>query len=298
MQPGVVPNEKMKRLDDWFVEEIKKQQAETRKAPIEKLPAPQVMPSGPAAIPRPPLEEIKLEKIKEISQFINWCLAPEREILDKEKIANEIKRIARMEQLEDSLMILLEAKESTLDPLRAHFQPKKLTPEEKSLNPEQLKAKLKELEAKKSAQEINFEIINKVINTLIREIQEELKRRPRVTKKVRRLPGEARKIIKPELSSQLFEAIKKGDEKLVKDLIAAGADVNQTDKTGITPLGLAIEENKYDIAKLLIHVGADLKKCNNNLFDEAIKKGDEKQVKFLLDAGVDLFSCDDGEICA
>ena len=185
----------------------------------------QAAPSGPAAIPTTlPLEEIKLEKIKEILRFINWCLAPERGILDKEKIASEIKRLAQMEKIEDTLMVLLDAKESTLDPLRARFQPKKLTPEEKKLKPEQLKAKLEELAEKKSAQEINFEIINKVINTLIKGIQEEFKRYPR-----HRLSGKAPKTLKPELSSQLFEALKKGDEILVTDLIVAGVDINEPD---------------------------------------------------------------------
>ena len=285
----------------------------------EKLPAPQVTPSGPAAIPTTlPLKEIKLEKIKEISHFINWCLAPDRAILDKEKIASEIKRLSQMEKIEDTLMVLLDAKESTLDPLRARFQPKKLTPEEKKLKPEQLKSKL---EAKKSAQEINFEIINKVINTFIKGIQEELKGRLRVTKKVRRLPEEARKTLKPELSSQLFEAIKKGDAKSVTDLIAAGVDINKPDPaTEQTPLVKAITDGLEDIARILVANGADVNQSdtmfrtpilwavfsgNYNLvklliekdaklscgvLDNAIEKGDEKLVELLINSGVDLFS--------
>ena len=60
----------------------------------------QAAPSGPAAIPTTlQLEELKLEKIKEILRFINWCLAPERGILDKEKMASEIKRSLRWKRL-------------------------------------------------------------------------------------------------------------------------------------------------------------------------------------------------------
>lgn len=37
-----------------------------------------------------------------------------------------------------------------------------------------------------------------------------------------------------------------------------GADVNQADGRGVTPLGLAVGYNKLDIVKVLIAAGADV----------------------------------------
>ena len=41
-------------------------------------------------------------------------------------------------------------------------------------------------------------------------------------------------------------------------LVAAGADLNQTDPNGITPLLMAITNNHMDVARFLIDQGAEI----------------------------------------
>lgn len=54
------------------------------------------------------------------------------------------------------------------------------------------------------------------------------------------------------LNNSLFGAIKKGDIKIVKHLIIAGADVNAKNKDGYTPLHLPSLYGNKNIVKLLI----------------------------------------------
>lgn len=59
-------------------------------------------------------------------------------------------------------------------------------------------------------------------------------------------------------ASPIHEAAVTGDVELVEMLIANGADVDDRDVHGYTPLLLAIQEGHTDIAKVLIKNGADV----------------------------------------
>ena len=60
------------------------------------------------------------------------------------------------------------------------------------------------------------------------------------------------------LPSTLHDAAKIGDETALKRLIEEGADVNEKDGRGITPLGVAVGFNRIPCVKALLAAGADV----------------------------------------
>ena len=63
-----------------------------------------------------------------------------------------------------------------------------------------------------------------------------------------------------------MHAVANGHEKLVKWLIAKGADINPVDKIGNsrTPLHLAaMKSNNADVVKILIENGANINACDH-----------------------------------
>lgn len=62
----------------------------------------------------------------------------------------------------------------------------------------------------------------------------------------------------PAFASPIHEAAVAGDVELVEMLIENGADVDDRDVHGYTPLLLAIQSGHTDIAKVLIAGGADV----------------------------------------
>jgi hypothetical protein len=57
---------------------------------------------------------------------------------------------------------------------------------------------------------------------------------------------------------QIIEAVKEGDIARVKELISSGADINQQDEQGWTPLNFAVGKGDLAIVKLLLEKGADV----------------------------------------
>ena len=56
----------------------------------------------------------------------------------------------------------------------------------------------------------------------------------------------------------LGDAVLYGRENVVKTLVAAGANVNQPDDSGMTPLMIAASQGHVAIARMLIAAGADI----------------------------------------
>ena len=56
----------------------------------------------------------------------------------------------------------------------------------------------------------------------------------------------------------LHDAARVGDDAAIARLIGDGADVNEKDKRGITPLGVAVGFNRLPCVKLLLDSGADV----------------------------------------
>lgn len=57
--------------------------------------------------------------------------------------------------------------------------------------------------------------------------------------------------------SVLFDAVRRGNEKMIRALLDAGANPNDTDRDGKTPLFIAAYEEDLDAARLLLDNGAD-----------------------------------------
>lgn len=84
--------------------------------------------------------------------------------------------------------------------------------------------------------------------------------------------------------SDLIEAVKAGEHATAKTLIESGADVNQQDERGWTPLNFAAGRGDLPMAKLLVDKGADPFKAghdNRTPYMVALAAGNVEMVKFL-----------------
>lgn len=82
-----------------------------------------------------------------------------------------------------------------------------------------------------------------------------------------------------------FGACKQGNIKLVEKLINAGVDLNALNSFGQTGLTCALENGQNDVADMLIKAGSI---ADNMSFTIAVKTGNAKLVKKLIDAGADI----------
>ncbi len=85
-------------------------------------------------------------------------------------------------------------------------------------------------------------------------------------------------------STTLYQAVDKGDLKLVKQHIAAKTDLNKTNYSGWTALHLAAMKGDLTIAETLIKGGADVKrkgKDGKTPLDVAVEKRQTEMIEFL-----------------
>ena len=93
----------------------------------------------------------------------------------------------------------------------------------------------------------------------------------------------------PTLAS-LLEAIRLGDIDSVRHLVQAGANVNQTDPWGETPLHEAIRKGNAEILQILVDAGADANGrdgAGNSAIHVAVRQDNPEIVRILVDAGTD-----------
>lgn len=91
----------------------------------------------------------------------------------------------------------------------------------------------------------------------------------------------------------LVEAAKSGAKQTVRDLLAAGADVNQASPDGTTALEWAIHHDDAELVETLIEAGAHVSAANQfgaTPMSEAATVADPKVLELLLDAGADVES--------
>ena len=90
----------------------------------------------------------------------------------------------------------------------------------------------------------------------------------------------------------LVDAVKHNDFKLVKKLIAEGADVNQKDSSGNSLLIISSANGNAEIVELLLSSGAALNAVDANMKATALHAaaylGHPKVMKLLVEQGIDL----------
>lgn len=90
-------------------------------------------------------------------------------------------------------------------------------------------------------------------------------------------------------SLKLLEVVKGGDRSAANELISAGADVNQQDDQGWTPLSWAAGKGDLEMVRLLVDKGADLLKVGRdqrNAYKIALAAGRLEVARFLRDVEV------------
>jgi len=93
------------------------------------------------------------------------------------------------------------------------------------------------------------------------------------------------------MSEELFNAIEENDINRVRELIAAGADVNKTDKYGYTAFDKSIEIGDINIIRLIVKSGANINRKDTlgyTAFDDAIQMGKEDIARLLVESGFNI----------
>ena len=91
-------------------------------------------------------------------------------------------------------------------------------------------------------------------------------------------------------ATALYHASRNGHKDVVRFLLQAGANVNQANKNGSTPLNIASENGHTEMVGLLLQAGADANQANKHgetPLNKAIENGRTEMVRFLLQAGAD-----------
>jgi uncharacterized protein len=86
---------------------------------------------------------------------------------------------------------------------------------------------------------------------------------------------------------RLIDAVKTGNYAAVEALIRSGADINQQDEQGWTPLNFAAGKGDLSLTKLLVENGADVFKVGRDLrtpYKIALAAGRVSVVKYLREA--------------
>ena len=94
----------------------------------------------------------------------------------------------------------------------------------------------------------------------------------------------------PNRESGLFAATRSGDVQAVRSLVAAGADVNERDGAGRTPLIVAAQERMTAAARALLDAGADVSAADaegETAYPFAALSDNPELVGLLLDHGAD-----------
>src|SRR5438477_5453817 len=88
----------------------------------------------------------------------------------------------------------------------------------------------------------------------------------------------------------LSDAVLYGQTDAVREAIAKGADVNQPDTTGMTPLMIAAEQGRTGIAEMLIAAGASVRASagdGTTALMHAASANRLETLRLLLDRGAD-----------
>ena len=113
-------------------------------------------------------------------------------------------------------------------------------------------------------------------------------RKQKAVKEFQTLKRAATKIQARVRGHQLLEAAESGDISEVENLLARGADVNATDKYGITALHWAAKAGKTEVVEALVIAGADVNATDNDgetVLQFAKKGGHYVKLKKAIEEG-------------
>ncbi|MGO9118091.1 MAG: ankyrin repeat domain-containing protein [Desulfomonilaceae bacterium] len=116
---------------------------------------------------------------------------------------------------------------------------------------------------------------------------------PQISEESRRIVLEWRQSLAKKVmdkQSELVSAVTAGDTARVKELLSKGADVNERNSRGVTPLIAAAYKRNTEVAKLLVEKGADVNATTRKGITPlmaAVEARNRELVKFLLDHGAD-----------
>lgn len=99
------------------------------------------------------------------------------------------------------------------------------------------------------------------------------------------------KLVRHFLPERLHKAVREGDVKRVRDLIAKGCDVNGRDRYGGSPLFYTANKGSVDCARLLLNNGADVNfraPQGGMPLHSALLKQHTELALFLMDNGADI----------
>ena len=104
----------------------------------------------------------------------------------------------------------------------------------------------------------------------------------------------------PDPLEPFFSLCARGTAEEVRAAIAAGADVNKANNAGSMPLHRAVTNNTFDVVRVLVEAGADVKARTTGTYRDtvlhsAIWTKDPRVVQLLLAKGADPYALDSRE---
>jgi len=93
------------------------------------------------------------------------------------------------------------------------------------------------------------------------------------------------------MSDELINAVYANNINKIRELVAAGADINKENKYGKTPLEIAVSSGNLDMVRLLVELGADINKenkYNRTPLEIAISSGKIDMLRLLVELGDDI----------
>lgn len=95
-------------------------------------------------------------------------------------------------------------------------------------------------------------------------------------------------LVNESVTLLMWEVWRRGSAKIIKLLLAAQANVNSRDASGLSALALIVIKGRFDLVQILVNEGAELNVCDdegNSILDLAYQNNRPKIAKYLEELG-------------